>query len=267
MIYATRTFPLEFPLKEADVCLLGVPWDSTEIGKSVKYGPLFIREALKGLEGFDPETKKNIFESKKFCDLGDIEIVPGNWTLTKERILDTIGYIFKINPKVFPVFLGGDHLITLGILEAIKNKKPTIVHFDAHADLSSNWLGEENSHITWGYHALKMGFDIVQCGVRSMTKEENEFLEKNKIKKLEDINSPVYLTIDMDVFDPAFAPEVGTPEPLGLTPKEFFDLLKKVCRNQIIGMDIVECASERINEPTALLAGQIIKKVLLWNEK
>ena len=132
------------------------------------------------------------------------------------------------------------------------------------------WMGEEHTHITWGSHAItKLDLNLVQLGVRSWTKEEQEFLEKNKnrIKKLEDVTGPVYLTVDLDVFDPAFAPEVGTPEPLGVTPKDFFGILKTVCKNKIIGMDIVECASDRVNTPTALLGGQIIKKVLLWKGK
>jgi len=269
MLHTTRTFPAEFPLKEADVCLLGIPWDSSEIGKSVKHGPMFIREALKDLEWFDPETGKNIFEGRKWCDLGNLEAVPNNWNLTKEKILDTIDFVFRENPGVFPVFLGGDHLVTLGILEGLKKIKKdfTVVHFDAHADLSRDWLGEKNSHIAWGHYAIKeLGLDLVQLGVRSCTKEEAEFLEKNKekIKKLEEVEGPVYLTVDMDVFDSGFAPEVGTPEPAGLNPKEVMELLKKVCGKEIVGMDIVECASDRVNTPTASLAGHIIKKVILW---
>lgn len=263
MIYTSRTFPIEYPLEEADCALLGIPWDSTELGKSVKYGPLFIREALKNMPGFDPETKKNIFELLKFHDLGDVEVVAGNWALTSERIRDTVQYLQKTNSSAFPIFLGGDHLITLAILEALKTK-PTIVHFDAHADLCSEWMGEPFSHISWGFHVVKKGFDLVQIGVRSMTGEEQDFLGKHPLKKLEEISGPVYVTIDLDVIDPAFAPEVGTPEPLGMTPREFFSVLQKVCSHTIVGMDIVECSSERVNTPTALLAAQMIKKTLCW---
>ena len=96
--------------------------------------------------------------------------------------------------------------------------------------------------------------------------EEIDFIEKNKEKflSLDEIQGPVYLTVDLDVFDPGFAPEVGTPEPIGKTPQEVFDFLKKVCAKKLIGLDVVECSSDTINTPTALLGAQIIKKVLLW---
>jgi len=270
MIYTIRTFPVEYLLEEANFCLVGIPWDSTETGKSVKHGPLFIRESLKGLPGDDPGTGKNVFESK-FTDLGDVEIVPGNWSLTRERILDTVDYIFKKNAKVFPIFLGGDHLITLATLEALKKQhnELTVVHFDAHADVSSEWMGEKYSHITWGYHAVKnLGVKLVQLGVRSWTNEEEKLREELMIKNsLEGIGGKVYITVDMDVFDPGFAPEVGTPEPMGMDPKEFFSLLKKVCENKIVGMDIVECSSTKVGTPTALLGAQIIKKVVVWKKE
>jgi agmatinase len=70
----------------------------------------------------------------------------------------------------------------------------------------------------------------------------------------------------MDVFDPGFAPEVGTPEPQGMSPEEFFHILEEVCRNSVMGMDIVECASDRLGTPTAVLAAHIIKKVLTWKK-
>jgi agmatinase len=271
MIYTIRTFPLEFPPEEAETCLVGIPWDSSEIGRSVKFGPLFIRQALKEIEGFDPESGEDLFEKTKFCDLGDVEVVPSNWPLTKARILDTIGHIFKANPRTFPVFLGGDHLITLGILEGLKKQAGdfTVIHIDAHRDLSKGWEGEKYSHISWGYHAIKeLGLGLVQLGVRSSTKEESRNLKELDVKEtLEGVEGPAYLTVDLDVLDPGFAPEVGTPEPLGTGPKEFFRLLKKSCSNKLVGMDIVECASERVGTPTALLGAQVIKKVELWRKR
>ncbi|MBI4021712.1 MAG: arginase family protein [Candidatus Aenigmarchaeota archaeon] len=271
MLYTSRTFPLEYPLAEADVVLAGVPWDSTEIGKSVKHGPLFIREALKGLEGFDPETGVHVFAQAKPCDLGDVEVVPGNWGLTKERITDTVRAALVANPTVFPIVLGGDHLITLGILESLvaAHGKLTVVHFDAHRDLSPDWLGEPYAHITWGYHAIKsLGVRLVQLGVRSSTEEEHALIRELPVtSSLAGLEGPVYLTVDLDVFDPGFAPEVGTPEPLGMSPPEFFALLRQVCQHRLVGMDIVECAADRVNTPTALLGAQIIKKVLVWRGK
>ncbi len=271
MLYLKKTFEYDYGIEEADVVLVGVPFDSTQTGKSVKHGPLFIREAIRNLPGHDPALKKNVFEETKFTDVGDVEVVPGNWQLTRERIQDTVKSILEKNPKVFPVFLGGEHLITLGILEEIKNHtkgKITVVHFDAHRDLMPDWLGEKFSHITWAHHLLKDDrFELVQLGCRSWNKEEESLIDRVN-DSIENINktNPIYITIDLDVIDPRHAPEVGTPEPLGMNPKEFFDLLEKVCRgsDRIIGMDIVECASHGIGSPTALLAANVFKKVIAW---
>jgi agmatinase len=241
MLHTARTFPFEYSLKEADVVLLGIPWDSSETGKSVKHGPLFIREAIKNIPGWDPDLKTNVFEKLKFCDLGDLEITPANWELTRERIHDTIKEMLEKNPKIFPIVLGGDHLITLGILEAFAQEKTTVIHFDAHRDLLPDWMDEKHSHITWANHITNnRKFELIQIGCRSSSPEEEETAKKYNIKNsIENITGPVYITIDLDVFDPSHAPEVGTPEPLGMNPKEILDILEKVSRHNVIGMDIV----------------------------
>lgn len=269
MLHTIRTFPFEFPLKEAEIALLGIPWDSSETGKSVKYGPLFIREAIKNMPGFDLETKTNIYEKFKYCDLGDVEPTQANWKLTEEKIQDTIKETFKLNPKVFPIFLGGDHLITLGILKTLAEttkKKITVIHFDAHRDLLHEYQGELYSHITWANKLLKSNkFELIQLGIRSSSSEEEKIAKKKKIKtKLKKISGPVYVSIDLDVFDPSVAPEVGTPEPLGMNSQEFFSLLKKIPKKNLIGFDLVECSSDKINSQTAVLAANIFKKVLAW---
>ena len=90
MLYTKKTFSFEAKLEEADVCLVGIPFDSTEIGNPVRNGPLFIREAIKNLPGYDPQLKRNVFEELSFCDLGDIEVVPGSWDLTNNAIMETM---------------------------------------------------------------------------------------------------------------------------------------------------------------------------------
>lgn len=266
MLYLKRTFDYEYPLGEADVVLIGIPWDFSQTGFPTRYGPLFIREALRNLVGYDPETKTNVFEKYKFCDLGDIEVVPGNWKLTEERISDTIKSVFEKNPKVFPVFLGGDHLISLGVLNSLKNLHPklTVVDFDAHRDLMKEFLGEKYSHFTWAYHALK-NLELVQIGVRSFTKEEEEVSKKFRIKNdLKNVKNPVYLTIDLDVLK---TNDVGTPEPGGMIFEGITKILKQACRNELIGMDIVESAAMKINSESSLIAANLIKKALAFWKK
>ncbi|NIO22704.1 MAG: hypothetical protein GTN38_01600 [Candidatus Aenigmarchaeota archaeon] len=258
MLYLRKTFGYEHPLEEADVVLIGIPWDFSQTGFPTRYGPLFIREALRNVVGYDTETKTNVFEAFKFCDLGDVEVVPGNWKLTEGRIRDTVKSIFEVNPKVFPVFLGGDHLVTLGILNSLKPRKLTIVDLDAHRDMAKDFLGERYSHFTWARHAP---FEIRQIGIRSFTKEEGSKGLKGDLKN---IRNPVYLTIDLDVLETS---DVGTPEPGGMGFVELTKILKQVCKHKLIGMDIVECGAMRVNSPSAIIAANLIKKVLGFRKK
>lgn len=270
MLYTRKTFDLEHQLEEADIVLLGLPFDSTQIGRPCRLGPLFIREVVKQMEGFDPETKTNPFASLKFTDVGDLDFVPGNWKLTEERILETVKEIRERNPKAFLLGLGGDHLNTLGVIKALKqfHENLTVVHIDAHRDLLPDWLGESNSHITWARRAVEEGFGLLQLGCRIWKPEETEFTKKHNIpEKLEGLKGPVYVTVDLDVLDPSIAPEVGTPEPGGLTLQQVWSLLKDIFKNKesdVVGMDVMECASDRPHTQTALATAIIIKKSLTY---
>jgi len=158
----------------------------------------------------------------------------------------------------------------LGVLETlakILRNKITVIDFDAHRDLMPEYMGERFSHLTWAYHILENpGFELVQIGCRSWSEEEVEIM-KNVKETLNNIKNSVYLSVDLDVFDPGFAPDVGTPEPCGLTPREFFRLLDKIPYRNVIGMDIVECSAGRINTPTAVLGAQIFKKIMVHRSR
>ncbi len=266
MFHTKRTFDFEYPLKEADVCLIGIPFSSTEIGQDVKYGPLFIREAIKNLTGHNPSAGKNIFTEKKFHDAGDVEIVPGSWKLTEKAITDAIEEMFGENKSVFPVFLGGEHLITLACAKAISEhigERVSIADFDAHRDLLSEWLGEKHSHITWAYHALKTGkFEIMQFGCRAFSPEEEKNMKFGAFDGIKRPDMPVYISVDLDVFDPSIAPEVGTQQAGGITFEEFKKEIKKLKGAKIIGMDVVECASREVESRTAHIAAEVIRSVL-----
>ena len=270
MLYTSRTFSYEYDLKEADVVLLGVPFSSTELGNDTKYGPLFIRHALKNTPGYDPELKLNPFAKYRFHDAGDVEIVTGDWKKTEERVIETVKEILSANGKAFPVVLGGEHLITLAVLKALKrfHGDITVVQFDAHADLMKEWMGNKYSHITWAYHALKEGFKVVQIGVRSY--DESEIRTLKKVRKFFDKSDVLYLTIDLDVLSTALCRDVGTPEPGGMELKEFMEYLGCVFKNKVVGMDVVECAATHVQSQSAVIAANIIKRALAlrWlNEK
>jgi len=256
MIYLRNSFlGHNYSLEEANVCVVGIPFDSTSISHGSRFGPTAIREALKDIEGYDPRAGMDPFEKLKIADLGDVEIVPGSYKLTAERIADTVNWIRGRNPEAFILSLGGEHLVSLPIIETLKPE--TVVQFDAHADLREDFLKNKYSHADWAYYVAK-NFNLVQRGIRSYSKGEEELIRKLKKNK---ISGSVYLTVDIDVFDPGIAPETGLPEPSGWSFEEFCKNLN-LLKGKLIGADIVEVAPKGFNSPTAFLAANVVKKIL-----
>ncbi len=261
LLYASKSFVPEYPLEEADVCFLGVPFDSTAGAVSnQRFGPLLIRQSLKNIITYLPERRKNPFRELKICDLGDLDVVFGDYEETAFRLKDTIKSILRINKKVFPVFMGGEHLMTLPIIESLKPK--TVVQLDAHRDLVKREK-EKYAHNTWAYYASNEGFNLVQIGARSWDEQEERHFKKFLVKEdLKKIKEPVYLTIDMDVFDPSYAAETGFHEPGGLSPSEVFRIIDRIFKKKVIGMDIMELSSKILNTPTSSLAARTILRAL-----
>ena len=263
MFYTSNTFvSYNHLLKEADVVFLGIPFASTSIGKNSIYGPIMVRESLKLVEDFVDGV--NLFEKLKICDLGDLEVVPGSYELTAKRIKETIEDIKESNKAAFPIFIGGEHSITLPICEALKPR--TIIQLDAHPDLRRDYLENKYTHQTWAYHASKFS-KIIQIGVQSWSKDELEFIKANAsvesftvddfLKRKIKLEKPIHLTIDIDVFDPAYV-ETGLPEG-SAKPEEVFALLEKI---DCDSLDIVEIADDKLPSKTGFLAAKLIKKVL-----
>ncbi len=249
-------------LAEADVGFLGVPFAAGSLSRPALYGPVIVRESLKMTD--DSTTKGRLFSRLRVCDMGDIEVSP-SYEETAKRIKETIDDMKSTNSNVFMIFVGGDHTITLPIVESLKPK--TIVQLDAHADLLPEYLGAKYMQQTWGYHAAEQRVKIVQIGVRSWNEGELAYSKKKGIssftpeaflKTLPDLPKPVHLTLDMDVFDPCYA-ETGLPVPDGLAPKEVFAVLGAL---DIRSMDVVEIADDRLPSKTGFLAAECIKKVL-----
>ncbi|MBI2578721.1 MAG: arginase family protein [Candidatus Aenigmarchaeota archaeon] len=259
MLYTSNTFvEYNYPLAEADAVFLGIPFVSTSISRPARFGPVIVREALKLMSG--SHNGRDIFSHYKFCDLGDLDVVEGSYEKTAERIRDTVAEIQ--NAKVFPVFIGGEHSITLPIAEALKAK--TIIQFDSHGDMLSHYKGNEFSHGTWAFHASRNA-KLVQIGVRVLEEEERKNAESGSVLDVKTpeqlsqakIERPVHLTVDMDVFNPAYV-ETGFPEGK-MEPKEFFEFLKHINPDS---MDIVEIADDRLTSKSGWLAAEIIKNVL-----
>ena len=251
MLHTSKTFTVEYELEDADVCVLGIPFDSTSISHPLqRYAPTLIRSALKNTTFNAP---------LKIHDAGDVNVAPGSFEETDKRIRDTIKAIRRQNPKAFPVFLGGEHSVSLSIVRELKPK--TIVVLDAHPDLLESYENVTYSHTTWLYHAIaELGCSVVLLGARSWTPEEKETMKKLGVRTElpQKFNGPVYVSIDMDVFDPLYAPETGFAEPNGLAPNDVFGLIEKIFKANVIGLDIVEISSDRLNCPTANLAARTL---------
>lgn len=263
-------------MEEADILVFGVPFDSTvDYLPGCRFGPNAIREASNFIEPFDIDTQKNLLEERKIIDIGDISPVRGNSEKTVERVTETMkGILLK---KKFPVMLGGEHTISLGAVRVLP-KDCVIVCLDAHYDLKEVWEGCEIAHNTW----LRRACDVIGpkniclIGVRTGDEFEHDYAKKNKIltnpslDELENFvkNKRVYLSVDMDAFDPSIAPGVGTPEPGGLLYRETLVLIKEIlCNSKLIGLDVVETRPLNDNKNTENLAVKIIFKMLLLNRK
>ncbi len=257
--------------------ILGCPYDgSASFRPGARFGPSAIRRASWGIETFSPYFQRDLSQCSVH-DMGDLELPLGEKKISLGLIRNGLGKI--LSEKKFPFLLGGDHLITLPIVEEILTVYPRLhlLQIDAHTDLREDYLGEPLSHSTVMRKVLDhLGEGrLFQIGVRSGTEEEFKLARKLKsivsiepgslnsmIKRLRE--EPVYITLDLDVIDPSLVPGVGTPEPGGLTFPEFIFLLKKLRALHVVGLDIVELTPDY--DPTqisSVTASVILREMIL----
>ncbi|WP_296876332.1 agmatinase [uncultured Methanobrevibacter sp.] len=254
--------------------IIGVPFDSTTSYHSgSRLGPIVVREASFGFEKYNTIFNRDL--STTFYDFGDVNVIPGNCEKTCEIIEETVNELLDLNLK--PIIIGGEHSASIGAIRALTEKygKLTVVHLDAHRDLAFEFIGEKYSHATVMRRAHEMGVDLVQIGIRSASLDEEEFVKstyniqtfKNRdVHKhmdaieyyLINIEGPIYISIDMDVIDPAIAPSVGNPTPDGLIIHEVESIIETLANKNIVGLDVVETATDRLGENTAVVAAKII---------
>jgi agmatinase len=261
--------------------IVGVPFDgTTSYLPGARFGPRAVREASYNFERYNLILNKNI--NTEIYDFGDLEVVHGNFKKTCSNLEQTISEILDLG--LIPLIIGGDHSISCCVLKAIdKNdlnfQDITIIHFDAHMDLRDRYMDEKYSHATVMHRIFDMNpKQIIQIGVRSSSEEEAIFARENNLKvytsddvdeKLEEIikfikkiEGPVYVTFDIDVLDPAFAPSVGTPSPCGLNPKQIEKMIYSLKNKKIVGFDLVEVSSNKIGDITSVNAAKTIYDVL-----
>ena len=261
-------------IKEDSYGIIGVPFDSTTSYHSgSRLGPIVVREASYGFENYNINFKTSL--DTTFYDFGDVNVVPGNCEATCKIVEETVNELLDL--KVRPITIGGEHSASIGVIKALSEKYDnlTVVHLDAHRDLAFEFVGEKYSHATVMRRAHEFGADLVQIGIRSSSLEEEEFVEStynvrtfknNEVHRhmdaveyyLTTLDTPIYLSIDMDVLDPAIAPSVGNPTPGGLFTSEIEDVIKSLAFKEVVGLDVVETATDRLGENTAVSAAKII---------
>jgi len=263
--------------KDADGIIYSIPYDGTTSFKpGAREGGNAIRTASWGLETYSPILDRDLSEVK-YCDLKDLDLY-GSQVEIFNIIHSVSREILKDNKKI--IAFGGEHSITYPIIKAVKDIYDDfiVIQFDAHCDLRDEYLGNKLSHACVMRRVYELTKNIFQFGIRSGDKEEWEFAKKNNIylkmdlmneddlEYIKCLNKPIYVTIDIDVLDPAYAPGTGTPEPCGFSTRELFKslyLLEEV-KDKIIGFDIVEVSPiYDIANITAITAAKIARELML----
>ncbi|WP_100332508.1 agmatinase [Bacillus xiapuensis] len=272
--------------EESEVVIYGMPMDWTvSYRPGSRFGPGRIREVSIGLEEYSPYLDRELEEINYF-DAGDIPLPFGNAQKSLDLIEEYVEGLLKDGK--FPLGLGGEHLVSWPVMKAVAKKYPdlAIIHMDAHTDLRTDYEGEPLSHATpIRKIAEQIGpANVYSFGIRSGMKEEFQWAKENgmhisKFEVLEPLKEilpalagrPVYVTIDIDVLDPAHAPGTGTVDCGGITSKELLASIHEIARSEVdvIGADLVEVAPiYDPSEQTANTASKLLREILLgWTCK
>jgi agmatinase len=248
----------QYPLESSKVVVLQAPYEKTSTySKGQALGPNMIIEASNQVETYDIELKKDFVDSIGFHTLPPMNIEE----LSAEDMTNTVmAETAKVlEQKKFPLLFGGEHSVSIGAIKACFTyfKNLTVVHIDAHADMRDEYQGSRFNHACVMARTREL-MPAVSIGIRSMCKDEAELIDEKysdlifdsrlDASRIEQIHSKIqtkniYLTIDIDGFDPSIMPATGTPEPGGLVWEDTLQLIKRLARDKtIVGMDINELA-------------------------
>ncbi len=263
--------------EKAEIVILGCPYDgSATFRPGARFGPSAIRKASWGIETYSPYLNRDL-ETLSIHDMGDLEFPLGEKRLSLNLIRKALREI--LSSKKFPILLGGDHLITLPAFEEVIKIYPDLhlLQLDAHADLREEYLGERLSHSTVMRRIAERlkGQRLFQIGIRSGTEDELKLARKmnslvpweigsirSLVRKLR--GKPIYLSLDLDFFDPSLLPGVGTPEPGGITFQQFISIIKEISKLQVIGFDIVELTPDYDpSQVSPITASVILREMIL----
>ncbi len=269
------------------VALFGVPYDgTTSFRPGARFGPAAIREVSNGLESYDPQLDLDL-EELAFADLGAVEIPCGAPEPVVEAVRRATRAVLALGPH--PLMLGGEHSISSGAVAAVAEvySDLVLVQLDAHADLRDTWLGNRHSHACAMRRCLEVlpSGDLVQIAIRSGTRAEFQEL-RSQARLVGEAGGPVpepaglgqavvaalaplrgrplYLTVDLDWFDPAVLPGTGTPEPGGFHWGHFAALVEELRHHRLVAADVVELAPAL--DPSgvsAVLAAKVTRSLVL----
>src|SRR5664279_521362 len=266
-----------YDYNESKIIIVPVPYDKTSTWmKGADKGPEAILNASVNLEFFDVETMSE-------AHLAGIHTI--NPILEKETPLELVNAVHDkvislLSENKFPVIIGGNHTVSIGVFKAFSEsfKNLSILQLDAHADLRQVYEGSEFNHACAMARAREYA-PVVQVGIRSMSAEELPYYEKDRMffshdlyydkdlynKALDKLSENVYITIDLDVFDPSLIPSTGTPEPGGPAFIELMHFMRDVIKSRnVVGFDVVELCPSSANKVPDFVAAKIIYQLLSY---
>jgi len=270
--------PQEYSEPEnAGIVIVPVAYDGTSTwGKGADKGPEAMIDASANMELYDIETDSEVYKKGIFTE----ETTGGDITTTEmiEAVDGTARYYLENNK--FVVVIGGEHSVSIGSIKAHAKhfKDLTVLQLDAHADLREEYNGSKYNHACVMARTKEI-CPIVQVGIRSMDSSEKESMERGGVFFAEEIHNTtdwikkvisklsknVYITIDLDVFDPSIMPSTGTPEPGGLLWYDVLTLLKAICeKKNVVGFDVVELCPDGRNTAPDFMAAKLIYKLLSY---
>jgi len=263
---------------ESKIIIVPVPYDATSTYiKGADRGPEAILEASPALEFYDIETGGEVHKE------GIYTLAP---LITGDAPEEVVKAVYKTVAGIFaegrfPVVIGGNHTVSIGSFKAAAEafKDLTILQLDAHSDLRPEYEGSPLNHACAMARAKEYA-PVVQVGIRSMAAEEIPFVDRERIfyahklwsdkslypAALRQLSKNVYITIDLDVFDPSVMPSTGTPEPGGPDYRELMNFLHEVARDRnVVGFDVVELCPSPSNKAPDFMAAKIIYQLLSYN--
>lgn len=272
--------PAEFTAADTSaIRIIPVPYDGTSTyRKGADKGPAALIEASTQVECFDIETQSEVHthgihtEEPVLCHTTPEDLAP----LVRARVSDAL------RSGRFPVVIGGEHSVTIGAIEALAEHvgsgRFSVLQIDAHGDTRESYHGSTHNHACVMARAREHA-TIAQVGIRAIDKSEWDTMDRSRVvwgceisKSNDDswmdrvmamLDATVYITVDLDAFDPAYLPATGTPEPDGMTWRQVNDLVRRVCRERkVIGFDVVELCPHEAHHGSDFFAAKLVHRML-----